>query len=192
MLKKTKEFAKRKSNSGSYPKGTRTSSRPKTLNAGHLEASPELRNSRSKINFIATGEVGGQRPMSQMQNSIKIIEKESGLENKIVRPLIDLGFSGRQRKKQIALAKKFKINYPSPAGGCLLCEKELKSRFEKLFKRNLNQQEIKLINIGRHFFINNYWIVLGRNEKENKILEKLNTTQCTPKNLSCNYFGQAK
>ena len=151
MFKKTKEFADKESRLGS----------PKTLNAG------------CKINLIATGEVVGQRPMSQMENSMKLIESKANLEDKIIRPLIDLGISGRQRKKQIALAKKFKINYPSPAGGCLLCEKQLKNRFKTLFKRELNEKEIKLISIGRHFIINNSWIILGRNEKENKIIEKM-------------------
>ncbi|GAI88382.1 unnamed protein product, partial [marine sediment metagenome] len=82
-----------------------------------------------KIKFIATGEVIGQRPMSQQKKQIAIIEKESGLKGRIIRPLIDFhNIQGRSRKPQIALAKKFKIKYPHPAGGCLLCEK-LKEHF---------------------------------------------------------------
>lgn len=123
------------------------------------------------IKYIFTGEVAGQRPMSQKKKQIKLIEKESGLSGRIIRPLIDLGIEGRQRKKQIALAEKFKIKYPSPAGGCLLCERYLKCRFEFLLKRGLNEMEVKLVNVGRHFLINGSWVILGRNENENKILE---------------------
>lgn len=123
------------------------------------------------INLIVTGDVEGQRPMSQQKKKMDLIEKESGLHERIFRPLIDLGFKGRQRKKQIDLAKKFNIDYPSPAGGCLLCEKYLKCRFESLLKRGLEDKEISLINVGRHFIIEGVWIILGRDEKENKILE---------------------
>ena len=77
-----------------------------------------------KIKFIITGEVTGQRPMSQQKKQMEIIEKETELEGRIIRPLVDYyNFYGRNRKPQIDLAKKFKINYPDPAGGCLLCEK---------------------------------------------------------------------
>ena len=81
------------------------------------------------------------------------------------------GISGRSRKKQIDLAKKFRIKYPSPAGGCLLCEKILKNRLNFLIKRGLNYNEINLVGIGRHFIIDKFWIVLGRNDKENKFIE---------------------
>jgi len=127
---------------------------------------------KNKIKFIATGEVEGQRPMSQMKKSLKIIEEKSGLGKRLLRPLSELGITGRQRKKQIELAKKFKISFPHPAGGCVLCEKELKNRFKFLLNRGLNDKEIKFVNVGRHFVIDNCWVVLGRDEKENKILEK--------------------
>jgi len=124
------------------------------------------------IKFIVTGEVTGQRPMSQQKKQIGIIEKETGLEGRIIRPLIDFhGFQGRSRKPQIALAKKFKIKYPSPAGGCLLCEKVLKNRLEALLKRGLNEEEINLVNVGRHFMFGKNWVVIGRDDKENKIIE---------------------
>ncbi len=129
---------------------------------------------KKKIKFISTGEVTGQRPMSQQPKQVKLIGKETGLEQRIIRPLIDFyNISGRSRKKQIALAKKFKIKYPSPAGGCLLCEKELKNRLKFLLTRGLNEEEIKLVNVGRHFLIDKFWVVIGRDEKENKIIEKL-------------------
>ena len=147
---------------------------------------------KKRIKFIVTGEVVGQRPMSQRKKQIELIEKESGLEERIIRPLIDLGIYGRQRKKQMALAKKFKIKYPSPAGGCLLCEKFLKKRFEFLFKRGLKEEELVLVNIGRHFIINtaslrsrhknlqagSCWVVIGRNQQENEILENLPLLVC--------------
>ncbi len=122
------------------------------------------------IKFIVTGEVIGQRPMSQREKQIDIIEKGSGLQERIIRPLIDLGISGRSRKSQIELANKFKINYPDPAGGCLLCEKQLKKRLKYLLSRGLDEKEIKLVGIGRHFLINDSWVVIGRNENENKII----------------------
>ncbi len=127
---------------------------------------------KEKVKFIVTGEVIGQRPMSQQKKQIFIIEKETNLEGRIIRPLIDFyNMQGRSRKPQIALAKKFKIKYPHPAGGCLLCEKGLKKRLEILLKRGLDEEEINLVNVGRHFMFGKNWIVLGRDEKENKIIE---------------------
>ena len=124
------------------------------------------------IKFIVTGEVTGQRPMSQQKKQIGIIEKETGLEGRIIRPLIDFyGFQGRSRKPQIALSKKFKIKYPSPAGGCLLCEKVLKKRLEALLKRGLSEEEINFVGIGRHFLFGRSWVVIGRDDRENKIIE---------------------
>jgi len=133
-----------------------------------------------KIKFIATGEVEGQRPMSQTKKSMSLIEEKSGLRDRIIKPLCESGIFGRQRKKQIAFAKKFKINYPSPAGGCILCEKELKKRFEFLLNRGMDKKEAKLVNVGRHFVINDCWVVIGRNEKENKILESFRKDLIVP------------
>jgi len=130
---------------------------------------------KHQIDIIATGEVLGQRPMSQHKKAMEIIEADSKLKKRLIRPLIELGLKGRRRDKQMKMAEKFRIDYPSPAGGCLLCEKALKKRFNFLINRGLNEEEIKLSNIGRHFIIDNCWIVLGRNEKENKIIEKLKT-----------------
>ena len=127
---------------------------------------------KEKISFIVTGEVVGQRPMSQQKRQMQVIEKEAGLKGRIIRPLIDFyNFQGRSRKPQMALAKEFKIKYPNPAGGCLLCEKALKNRLETLLNSGLNEKEIQLVGIGRHFIINGSWIIIGRNEEENKILE---------------------
>ncbi len=125
------------------------------------------------MRLIATGEVTGQRPMSQNEKQIKLIEKESNLNNKIIRPLIDFGAKGKQRKKQIELAKKHKINYPQPAGGCILCEKNLKNRFKIIFEKGFQPEQAKLFNLGRHFLIDNNWIIIGRNKQENEILERM-------------------
>lgn len=146
---------------------------------------------KKKIEIIATGEVLGQRPMSQMKKSMRIIEENSSLQEKILRPLsakllpeievekeklIDrekfFSIEGRQRTKQMQLAEHYKISYPTPAGGCILCEKFLKNRFKQLLSRELNKNSVKFLSIGRHFLINDSWIILGRNEKESKILEK--------------------
>jgi tRNA(Ile)-lysidine synthase TilS/MesJ len=124
------------------------------------------------IEFIATGEVTGQRPMSQHKKQINVIEEESGLKGRIIRPLIDFeNISGRSRKAQMALAKKFKIKYPHPAGGCLLCEKVLRNRLKTLLDRGLNEEELNLVGIGRHFKFGSNWIVIGRDDRENKIIE---------------------
>lgn len=125
---------------------------------------------QNKIKTIATGEVIGQRPMSQLPKALELIDKK--IKFKLTRPLIEIGISGRRRDKQIELAKKFKIQYPHPAGGCLLCEKYLKKRFQKLLERGIKDEEVKLVGIGRQFMIDKCWIILGRNEGENKILEK--------------------
>jgi len=147
---------------------------------------------KNKIEMIVTGEVLDERPMSQYKKAMNLIEKESGLVGRILRPLsakildetefekkglVDrnklYGIQGRRRVEQMELAEKFKISYPTPAGGCLLCEKNLKKRLNYLINRGLNEDEINFIAIGRHFLIDKCWVVLGRNEKENNMIEKL-------------------
>ncbi len=123
------------------------------------------------IKMIATGEVLGERPMSQTKRAMDIIEKESGLKGRLVRPLCEIGIKGRSRKKQIALAKKFKISYPTPAGGCLLCEKLYCEKLKKILdKKNLIYKDIQFLKIGRHFEASQ--IILGKDKKENELLEK--------------------
>ncbi len=146
-----------------------------------------------EADLIATGEVLGQRPLSQMKKDFDLIEGETNLRNKILRPLcakllnetiyekknlVDrkkfCEISGRNRRKQIELAKKYKIDFPNPAGGCLLCEKLLKNRFKFLIENNLiNGKNFNLVNVGRHFLIADFWVILGRNKDENDILEKV-------------------
>ncbi len=149
---------------------------------------------KEKTDFIATGEVLGERPMSQYKKAMKLAEKEAGLEGRILRPLSAkllpeteverkglvnrdklLAISGRSRKEQIALAEKYKISYPSPAGGCLLCEKAFASRLKDLFeyKKKIKPRDIELLKYGRHFRLGKSKIVVGRNKEENQAILKL-------------------
>jgi len=144
--------------------------------------------------FIFTGEVLGERPMSQNKNSLVLIEKESGLKGKLLRPLsaqllpiteaerkwIDrsklLDIMGRRRERQIKLAKKFGIkDYPTPSGGCLLTNNEYAAKAKDLIESNkkISINDIKLLKIGRHFRYGKNKIIVVRNEKENKELLKL-------------------
>lgn len=142
--------------------------------------------------FLFTGEVLGERPMSQNIRALKIIEKETGLEGKIVRPLSAkvlpeteaekngwvnrnqlFDIKGRSRKMQIMLAKKYGItDYPTPAGGCLLTYKEYASKIEDLIqnKRRITLNDLQLLRIGRHFRYKKNKIIVGRDEEENKKL----------------------
>lgn len=146
--------------------------------------------------IIATGEVLSQRPMSQLEHQLALTEKQSNLQGKLLRPLSAkllpetdaekqkiinreklLDISGRQRKRQIQLAKKYKIKYPNSGGGCLLCEKEYCKKLQALLKnkplKKIKPQDIQLLSIGRHFQ-NKGQIILGKNHQENLILEHLN------------------
>ena len=148
--------------------------------------------------FIITGEVLGQRPMSQMRNTLRLIEKESGCSGIILRPLsakhfeptlpeikgwVDreklYDFSGRTRKPQMALAKKLGLDdYPQPAGGCcFLTDLNYARRLQDLFKysgeKTLSPTQVLLLKIGRHFRINDQAkVIVGRNEAENLFLEQ--------------------
>jgi len=139
--------------------------------------------------FIVTGEVLGQRPMSQRLDTIKLIEKEASLKGLVVRPLsgrlfepsiaekegaIDrdmlLDVQGRSRKPQIDLARKMKItDYPCPAGGCLLTDPGFAKRAKDLLRHNtFTLENIQLLKIGRHFRLNSEAkLIVGRNKDEN-------------------------
>ena len=126
--------------------------------------------------FIISGEVLGQRPMSQHGPALKTIEKESNLEGKILRPLSgallaktdpeknglikreDLGMiRGRSRKDQLKLAKEFGIEDPPNAGGgCLLTDPAFSLRAKDLFKHTETPttNDIDMLKIGRHFRLN--------------------------------------
>ncbi len=144
--------------------------------------------------FLVTGEVLNERPMSQHLNALNIVEKESGLSGKLLRPLsakllpetdvekkglIDrnklLAIKGRSRKEQIKLAEKFGIKYPNPGGGCLLCEKEFALKVRDLFKheKSVDWKDMELLRHGRHFRIDGAKVIVGRNEQENNIIQQL-------------------
>ncbi|MEE8423933.1 MAG: hypothetical protein V3S49_05275 [Thermodesulfobacteriota bacterium] len=145
--------------------------------------------------FLLTGEVLGQRPMSQRRDSMRSIERDTGLEGLILRPLcakhleptlpekegiIDreqlLDFVGRSRKPQMALAKELDINdYPCPSGGCLLTDKMFSRKMRDLLDNNADptNKDLSLLKVGRHFRINGAKIVVGRKEDENKKLVNL-------------------
>lgn len=142
---------------------------------------------KHNIKYIATGEVLGQRPMSQTRSALDIIDKKIGF--KIHRPLIELGIHGRSRNKQIKLAKKFKIKYPSPGGGCLLCEKQLVKRFQFLLNNKLiNKKTLPLTKIGRHFSIKGNWFIVARNESESILIEKFKNSLKSGKGKPAVYF----
>ena len=141
------------------------------------------------INLIVSGEVLGERPMSQMLKGLRTIEEESGLSGRIFRPLsaklLDdvkgikkeeyYDIQGRQRDPQMKLAKEFNITYPTPAGGCRLCEPALKKRLNFLFENNLiTDKSLPLVNTGRHFTMNGAWVIVGRDERESTIIEGFN------------------
>ena len=142
--------------------------------------------------FIFTGEVLGQRPMSQHKAALDLIEREAGLEGKILRPLSAKllpkteaeakGFvdkealrdiSGRSRKRQIVMTKEFNfVNYPCVGGGCLLTDKEFANKLRDLFEhqKRVTIKEVNLLKVGRHFRHGENKIIVGRNETENGIL----------------------
>lgn len=146
---------------------------------------------QEEASFVITGEVLGQRPMSQRRQAIQVIEKESGLKGLILRPLsaqffepteperagiVDreklLAISGRGRKPQIDLAARLGItDYPCPAGGCLLTDKVIAARLRDLFSHHpdFDLSDLHLLKIGRHIRLNpGLKIILGRNQGENE------------------------
>jgi len=143
--------------------------------------------------FVATGEVLGQRPMSQHRRAMDLIERESGLTGLILRPLsaqllqptipekngwVDRGkllaIAGRSRKPQFALADVLGLrDYPCPAGGCLLTDPAYARKVRDLADHDrLTVEEVRLLRLGRHFRLSPQGkLVVGRNEEENGALE---------------------
>ncbi|MEA3273276.1 MAG: tRNA 4-thiouridine(8) synthase ThiI [Patescibacteria group bacterium] len=149
---------------------------------------------KEKFSIIVTGEVLGQRPMSQNRRAFTLIEKESGLENNILRPLSGkllpktiyerdglinrnklYEILGKNRQKQLGLLEKYKITeYPTPSGGCLLTDPEFSHRLKTLLQKNPNCKinDIQLLKQGRLFWDKKNLIVVGRDEADNQQLEK--------------------
>jgi tRNA U34 2-thiouridine synthase MnmA/TrmU len=150
--------------------------------------------------FLITGEVLHQRPMSQNSNALSVIEKETGMEGRVLRPLsaqllpktepekkglVDrssLGsIQGRSRKEQLQLANKYDIaDPPNSAGGCLLTDPQFAIRIRDLMKYSVSEpsiNDVELLKLGRHFRFNNYSkLVVGRNHGENDTLLSLALT----------------
>ena len=149
----------------------------------------------SGASFLVTGEVLGERPMSQRMDALNIIEKAAGVRGILLRPLtaknldptlpekegiVDrrklLDIRGRSRKPQMALAEKFGINkYPNPAGGCLLTDPVFAKRVKDAMEHGeFGADNLALLSVGRHFRISDDTrLVVGRDEGENSLLESL-------------------
>ncbi len=160
--------------------------------------------------FVISGEVLGQRPMSQRFDCFENIERDSGLEGLIVRPLsaklLDptipekegiisrdglYDIEGRSRARLLELAKEFGIeNPPTPSSGCALTEPEFAKKVKDLFQFGLDQERwhFEILKIGRHFRLDSETkLIVGRDASENEYLEYLhpkNTTLLAPINFS--------
>ncbi len=147
--------------------------------------------------FIITGEVLGQRPMTQRRDTLNLIQRESTLGDRLLRPLSAkmlsptipekegwvereelLDIDGRSRKRQIELSKKYGIDhYSQPAGGCLLTEEEFGYRIQEVFqhkgKENTTSRDLKSLKHGRHFRLpDGAKAIIGRDEEDNSNLEE--------------------
>ncbi|MFA5043473.1 MAG: tRNA 4-thiouridine(8) synthase ThiI [Kiritimatiellia bacterium] len=143
--------------------------------------------------FIGTGEVLNQRPMSQHRQALEQVAAESGVGDYLLRPLsakllpetepekrnwVDrarlLALEGRNRKPQMALAREFGItDYPQPAGGCLLTDPAYGKRLKDLkTHEGLDIAQILRLRLGRHFRVGALRVIVGRNQAENEQLEK--------------------
>jgi tRNA U34 2-thiouridine synthase MnmA/TrmU len=146
--------------------------------------------------YLITGEVLGERPMSQRRDAMNITDRDSGLKGLILRPLSAkllsptipetkgwisrdrlFDIQGRSRKPQLMLAKQYEIKkFSAPAGGCLLTEPNFSLRMKDLmkFKPNFVLKDVELLKIGRHFRLpSGIKVIIGRNEQENNKLLKL-------------------
>ncbi len=148
--------------------------------------------------FVFTGEVLGQRPMSQRKQTMDLIELKSGLKGLLLRPLSArimaeteiekkgwvkreflLDIQGRSRKRQMGMAADFGItDYQAPAGGCILTDENYSRRLKDWFNHNagkrLTLEDTVLLSVGRHFRLNDdLKIVVGRDESENEYIEKI-------------------
>ncbi len=145
---------------------------------------------------VVTGEVLGQRPMSQRRDTLNVIERDADMKGLILRPLSAallpptraeqdgliqreklLGISGRSRAVQLQLAARYGITgYSTPAGGCLLTDKNFSEKLRDLFddKQAVTPSDIRLLTVGRHYRLDSgIKIVLGRDNGENNVLLSL-------------------
>jgi len=150
------------------------------------------------FDFLFTGEVLGQRPMSQHRGALNLVARESGLAELVLRPLsarllkpttperlgwVDrerlLDLRGRSRKRQMALAQEYGLSsYPAPAGGCLLTDPNYAARLKELLRHQelVGRQDLELLKWGRHFRLaGGAKAVVGRIQRENEALWSLKT-----------------
>lgn len=146
--------------------------------------------------FIVTGEVLFQRPMSQRRDTLPVLDRESELKGLVLRPLsaklmkpttpelnglVDRerlhDFHGRSRKPQIALAEAFGLtDYPQPAGGCLLTDPLYAVKLRRMLDENphVSPHDIAMLRIGRHFRLpSGVKIIVGRDDRDNAELKKM-------------------
>ncbi len=146
--------------------------------------------------FLISGEVVGQRPMSQRRDAMRVVERDSGCDGILLRPLcaqilsetkpelnglVDrtqlVGLSGRSRTGQMGLATDFGIDdYPTPAGGCVLTDPIVSERIKYFYQGHdqVTIADMRLIMVGRQFTLpDGSWLAVGRKEAENSILESL-------------------
>ncbi|MCS7233659.1 MAG: tRNA 4-thiouridine(8) synthase ThiI [Synergistetes bacterium] len=149
-----------------------------------------------EAHFVVTGEVLGERPMSQRKEVMSIIARDSGLGDLLVRPLSAklllptlperegwlkrenlLDIMGRSRKRQLELAKEWGINFfPSPGGGCILTDPTFSKRVKDLLNYDPDAKifDAEILKYGRHFRLSDcVKLIVGRNLEENEILLKL-------------------
>ncbi len=156
---------------------------------------------RTEADFIISGEVLGQRPMSQRKDVLYLVDKEAEVTDYVLRPLsakllkitvpestgiikrdLLFDFRGRSRKPQMALARAFGLtDYPAPAGGCLLTEPHYACRLKDLltYQPDPDLDDLSLLKIGRHFrFSPSCKIIVGRNKAENEKIWSLSAKGC--------------
>jgi tRNA U34 2-thiouridine synthase MnmA/TrmU len=150
---------------------------------------------REGADFLISGEVLGQRPMSQRRSALHAVQKLSGAGDLIIRPLsqkllpdtlpirsgwVDkddlLAFHGRGREQQFALAAELGLEYPAPGGGCLLTDRNFSLRLSDLVAHGqADEESISLLRWGRHFRLDDkVKLIIGRTEADNHSLEQEN------------------
>ncbi len=148
---------------------------------------------KTNAKFIISGEVLGQRPMSQRLSALNAVNKLSNAEGLVLRPLSAkllpptvpeqkgwvnreklLSISGRDRKIQLSLVKKYNLeHYENPSGGCLLTDINFSKRLKDFSKTlQLTPSEIDILKVGRHFNVEGIKIIISRNAGENSVLKE--------------------
>lgn len=148
--------------------------------------------------FLVSGEVLGQRPMSQRRDSLNLISRQAGVRDLLLRPLcaghlpptpmeeeglVDRSrlhsISGRGRKDQLRLAESYGLTeIPTPAGGCLLAEQESARRFWPVLTRipKPSPHDFALANMSRQYWNGGLWMLVGRNKADNEALARMAQT----------------